>query len=220
MSKDLRYFMKLRYKIELTEEDEGGFVAHHPELPGCIAQGETADEAVINLREARESWVAVRLEEGLDVPEPRADVEYSGKFLVRLPKSLHADLADAARREGVSLNQLVVAALSGHLAKSGRTDWTHDWQRVVECLGFAPSASPEVLNPLLESHVITPLQAAHSYFYTVLLNWNRPRSQGSSSLIDYHVAPRSFRRLGDVESLFGGELELPESPTSQGTVKA
>ncbi|MCI0680593.1 MAG: toxin-antitoxin system HicB family antitoxin [Gemmataceae bacterium] len=43
--------------------------------------------------------------------------DYSGKFNVRVPKSLHAALASEAEAEGVSLNQLVVAKLALHLQK-------------------------------------------------------------------------------------------------------
>jgi predicted HicB family RNase H-like nuclease len=52
------------------------------------------------------------------LPEPPAGPqrrEYSGKFNVRVPKSLHAALASEAEAEGVSLNQLVVAKLALHL---------------------------------------------------------------------------------------------------------
>jgi len=52
------------------------------------------------------------------LPEPRLSPqrrEYSGKFNVRVPKSLHAALAREAEAEGVSLNQLVVAKLALHL---------------------------------------------------------------------------------------------------------
>jgi hypothetical protein len=52
------------------------------------------------------------------LPEPAVGPqrrEYSGKFNVRLPKSLHAALASEAEAEGVSLNQLVVAKLALHL---------------------------------------------------------------------------------------------------------
>ena len=114
--KDLNYFLGLRYRIGLEQDEDGGFVAHHPELPGCVAQGETPDEAVDSLRAARELWIEVRLEDGLSVPEPKPEIHYSGKFLVRLPKSLHAELADAAESDGSSLNQLVVSALSRYIA--------------------------------------------------------------------------------------------------------
>jgi antitoxin HicB len=52
------------------------------------------------------------------LPEPPVGPqrrEYSGKFNVRVPKSLHAALASEAEAEGVSLNQLVVAKLALHL---------------------------------------------------------------------------------------------------------
>jgi predicted HicB family RNase H-like nuclease len=52
------------------------------------------------------------------LPEPAAEPqrrEYSGRFNVRVPKSLHAALASEAETEGVSLNQLVVAKLALHL---------------------------------------------------------------------------------------------------------
>ena len=51
---------------------------------------------------------------GDPVPKPsnRADVNYSGKFLVRVPKRLHAELAHAAKAQGVSLNQYVLYMLT------------------------------------------------------------------------------------------------------------
>jgi hypothetical protein len=64
----------------------------------------------------KESREVDRLIDGL--PEPPTGPqkrEYSGKFNVRVPKSLHAALASEAEAEGVSLNQLVVAKLAMHL---------------------------------------------------------------------------------------------------------
>jgi|ERR1043165_4393347 hypothetical protein len=60
-----------------------------------------------------------QIDEAIDsLPEPsvrEAPKEYSGKFNVRIPKSLHAALVDEAEAEGVSLNQLVLAKLALHL---------------------------------------------------------------------------------------------------------
>ena len=60
-----------------------------------------------------------RIDELIDtLPDPPLGPqrrEYSGKFNVRVPKSLHAALASEAEAEGVSLNQLVVAKLAMHL---------------------------------------------------------------------------------------------------------
>jgi hypothetical protein len=50
-----------------------------------------------------------------DPPVGPQQREYSGKFNVRIPKSLHAALVSEAEAEGVSLNQLVLAKLSLHL---------------------------------------------------------------------------------------------------------
>lgn len=61
---------KLRQVIIYPGED-GFWVAECPSLPGCISQGETRTEAIINIREAIEAYVAVLEEDGLDVPEER-----------------------------------------------------------------------------------------------------------------------------------------------------
>jgi len=72
MTRDLSYYRSLHYKYELeVDPGDGGFFASHPELPGCFAQGESADEAVKELDAAREVWLDVRVEEGLPIPKPR-----------------------------------------------------------------------------------------------------------------------------------------------------
>jgi hypothetical protein len=63
------------------------------------------------------------LEDGVPVPEPRAAEDFSGRFVVRVPASLLADLVRNADREGVSLNQFVTSALAGAVgwpSKRGR----------------------------------------------------------------------------------------------------
>ena len=63
----------LRQVIIYPGED-GFWVAECPSLPGCISQGQTRTEAITNIREAIEAYVAVLEEDGLDVPEERFDV--------------------------------------------------------------------------------------------------------------------------------------------------
>ncbi len=71
MEKDLSYYMSLNYPCELSsEEGEDGYFATHFDLPGCMAEGGTADEAVKNLGAARELWIESRLGDGYPVPEP------------------------------------------------------------------------------------------------------------------------------------------------------
>ncbi|MGE0456023.1 MAG: type II toxin-antitoxin system HicB family antitoxin [Vicinamibacteria bacterium] len=105
-----------RYPIRLIEDESGeGFVALHPDLPGCISQGATAEEAVRSLADARALWIEDRIAEGLPVPTPLA-AEPSGRVLVRMPGYLHAQLQEIAQGQGASLNQILVSALSGFVA--------------------------------------------------------------------------------------------------------
>jgi antitoxin HicB len=61
-------------------------------------------------------WLETAAEMGQDLPAPTFPEEFSGKFNVRMPRSLHRDLVHLAADEGVSLNQLVVSLLSDRSA--------------------------------------------------------------------------------------------------------
>jgi predicted RNase H-like HicB family nuclease len=110
--KSLDDYLSLSYPYELVRDEDGSFVASHPGLIGCLAQGGTADEAVGALDLARRAWIEVRFEEGLPIPEPLEDADYSGKILLRIPPALHAALARLAEQQGASLNQLINNLLS------------------------------------------------------------------------------------------------------------
>src|SRR5579875_3536314 len=75
-------YMALPYRIELIPSEDGGYVVLMPELPGCISQGETVEEAMEMIRDAQFGWLTVALEDGRNVPLPRqtSEREYSGKF--------------------------------------------------------------------------------------------------------------------------------------------
>lgn len=77
-----------------------------------MSDGETVGEAYANIYEAMEGWIETKLDAGFPVPVPIDAEKYSGKYVVRLPKSLHARLAMEAEREGVSLNQYTLYKLS------------------------------------------------------------------------------------------------------------
>ena len=112
--------VRQRYSVELRENADGSFFAQIPDLPGCMTEGATASEALENLADAQQAWVNSAIEDGAVVPSPRDDDDFSGKFVIRVPRSMHRDLVSAARREGVSLNALVAAALGEHLGLSAR----------------------------------------------------------------------------------------------------
>ncbi len=63
------------YAVVFELEDDGGYSVWVPDLPGCASQGDTYEEAVSNIREAIEGYIAAHKAEGLALPEPRARVE-------------------------------------------------------------------------------------------------------------------------------------------------
>jgi antitoxin HicB len=111
MDKTVDYYMNLPYTVELQRDAEAGWFVRVKELRGCMSQGETAQEAIEMIQDAMRGWLEVSLEQGHAIPEPRPEEDYSGKFVVRLPRSLHRELVDAAERDGVSLNSFVNASL-------------------------------------------------------------------------------------------------------------
>ncbi len=107
--KVLQDYLRLPYTIRFQVAEEGGFVAQVDELKGCATQGETIEETAKGIRDAMRSWIEVALKRGISVPEPEG---YSGRFVLRLPKSLHRKLAESARGENSSLNQYLLYLLS------------------------------------------------------------------------------------------------------------
>lgn len=113
MMKTLNEYLKLPYRMEIVPDTaEGGYVSFFPELSGCISCGETAEAAVSNAIEAKKEWLTAAIEEGIDIPLPDSIDNYSGQFKLRLPKSLHKQLAEDARRDGISMNQYCVYLLA------------------------------------------------------------------------------------------------------------
>ncbi len=117
-------YLRLPYTIEVIRDDDDenlGWVARVVELPGCMTQADTFEELGDMLEDAMRGWITVALEDGQDIPEPSAEKSYSGKFIVRVPKSLHRELVEAAEREGVSLNTFVSTALGKAVGQASMT---------------------------------------------------------------------------------------------------
>jgi len=120
--KPVEYYLELTYPITLYQAEEGGYVAEIEDLPGCLTEGETLEEVSQRIEDARKGWIQAAYEDGVEIPPPRTDEEYSGKFMTRIPKYLHRRLAEKARREGVSLNQYVESILSAGIATQSILD--------------------------------------------------------------------------------------------------
>jgi predicted RNase H-like HicB family nuclease len=110
--KSLDFYFNLKYPVTIVAAPEGGYFVEIEDLPGCFAEGNTVEEAYDMIEIARKMWIESMYEDGNDIPLPRKEDDYSGKFNVRLPKSLHRKLDQLAVREGVSLNQYLVSTLS------------------------------------------------------------------------------------------------------------
>jgi antitoxin HicB len=104
--------LKKPYGRYVVPESDGTFRAEIVEYPGCIAVGDTAAEALSNLENVAASWLEAVLAKGQRVPDPIENAGFSGKLVVRLPKSLHKKAAHTAAREGVSLNQFIVSSIA------------------------------------------------------------------------------------------------------------
>lgn len=98
----------------LSEEDGGGFMIVYADLPGCVSDGSTPEEALTNGRDAVKAYLLSCLKHKDPIPRPGAS---SGQWRQRVPRSLHARLVSRARQEGVSLNALVTTLVAEGLGR-------------------------------------------------------------------------------------------------------
>ncbi|WP_007023931.1 type II toxin-antitoxin system HicB family antitoxin [Saccharomonospora iraqiensis] len=94
------------YRVTWSAED-GEFVATCLELPSLSWLAATPQDALTGVERVAAEAVADLREAGEQIPVPLADQQFSGRFNVRIPETLHRRLATEAAEEGVSLNRLV-----------------------------------------------------------------------------------------------------------------
>ncbi len=73
----------------LAKAEGGGWLAEVPDLPGCIADGQTREEAIHNVEDAISAWIATAREFDDTVPPPGGGDRYSGRWVMRVSKTLH-----------------------------------------------------------------------------------------------------------------------------------
>lgn len=118
--------MSDRYSATIQWSDEDGcYIAFVPEIEGLSAFGETPAEAIEELEVAKELLLSSLAEKGVKLPQPDKISNYSGQVRLRMLRSLHMKLAEAARRDKVSLNTFMVALLS-------EKNESHSWQKAME----------------------------------------------------------------------------------------
>ncbi len=104
-------------------DDGGGFLFTMPDIPGVVGDGVTEAAAIKDGREAFLVTVSALMDMGREVPAPTltaqdfAPLSASGKFVARVPRSMHIQLAARAKTEGVSLNTLVIALIAEGLGR-------------------------------------------------------------------------------------------------------
>ena len=113
--KNVEEYLELPYNYIIQPiNDESGkyYYAKILEFDGCQSTGKTFEEAYDNLRIAMKGWIETKIENNFEIPLPSGSDKFSGKFMVRIPKSLHYRLSIEAEQEDVSLNQYVIYKLS------------------------------------------------------------------------------------------------------------
>ena len=96
----------------VPDYEEGGYAVAYPELPGCITCGDTLEDAIQNAEDAKREWLMAAMEGKIIIPEPSHIEDYSGQFKLRIPKSLHKQLAEHSKKEGISMNQYCLYLLA------------------------------------------------------------------------------------------------------------
>ena len=93
----------------LSKEEGGGYLVEDPDIPGCMSDGETVEEAIENGREALRDCMEVFHESGRKIPKPSIE---AAQWRQRLPRTLYSKLTKQAENEGVSINSLVTAIIA------------------------------------------------------------------------------------------------------------
>ena len=93
----------------LSREEGGGYLVEYPDIPGCMSDGETIEEAIMNGREALLDCIEVFKESGRKIPKPTIE---AAQWRQRLPRTLYSKLTKQAANEGVSINSLVTAIIA------------------------------------------------------------------------------------------------------------
>jgi len=114
MKNTVEDYLNLPYRIEMVRNEDGSFFVSIRELPGCMSEGDTIEEAYTMIKDAQRCWIETALENGQDIPLPEelTDKKYSGKFILRIPKELHKKLTINAEKNNVSLNAYINTLLA------------------------------------------------------------------------------------------------------------
>lgn len=97
----------------LSQEDGGGYLITFPDLPGCMSDGETPEEALENGRDAVHAWLETARAFGDPIPQPSTRSEQAS--ILRFPESVSRKLAAHARQRKVSIDDIVISFVTDAL---------------------------------------------------------------------------------------------------------
>lgn len=154
-----------RYPAQVFWSDEdAGFVAIAPDLPGCSAFGNSQQEALTELQAAIAAWIEAARSAGNPIPEPSDPAraaEYSGKVLLRMPRDLHGRLATQAKFQNVSLNHYIVYLLT-----------STSMQRSIE--GSADAGTQRSIQAPTYTTVGSNVESLRQQLQQLLFSWESP----------------------------------------------
>lgn len=134
----------------LSDEEGGGFQALYlPLARSIVGYGETPAEAVADLEGLVPSFLDFMTQSGQAVPDAPMEKEwdeYSGKFNVRVPRFLHAQLVELAEEQGVSLNSLIQTVLASGATALAAGQMLGEIERKV------PQEQATMIMPLIRTH--------------------------------------------------------------------
>jgi predicted RNase H-like HicB family nuclease len=159
-------YLELDYPVLVTRDPETkAFILEIPDWPGCVADGDSLEAAFRKLRDAQVTWVEDSIERGLDIPLPRPNEDFSGKFLLRLPRSLHRRLSELARQDDISLNAFVSTVLAEHIGSSkGERRLRSATAELTACLSELRQQVKNKTSPVLSG---TRLHGFESYYLPI-----------------------------------------------------
>jgi predicted RNase H-like HicB family nuclease len=142
-------YLSFNYSIRIVADENGGWFVEIPELPGCMTAVEKFEDAYNAIDVAKEVWIEQALEDGYKIPLPAEKRDYSGKFSLRIPRSLHARLVVQSEEEGMSLNNYCTYLLS---LGSGRNEAAAKRERV----GATAAKKAAKSAPAKKASTVTP----------------------------------------------------------------
>ncbi|MCR6545683.1 type II toxin-antitoxin system HicB family antitoxin [Dehalobacterium formicoaceticum] len=118
MKKELDYYLKADYPFTVRPDlDDGGYIVEFPDLRYCVGTGDTTEDAIKDAVIAKAEWIKAAYEDNINIPDPGSAEEYNGRISLRIPKSLHRNIVESAKKEGVSANQFISHLISLGIGK-------------------------------------------------------------------------------------------------------